>query len=105
MPLFYLSFCDTERPVGSQFLGATIVEADDECGAVPRATALGTNPGGEVAVFALSRLPDEGAAYLNRFVPRKEVMSAAYMSIDELDEEGEAPVAAVCQNHNPVICL
>ena len=46
--LWYLSFCDTDRPKGSQFVGACIVEAYDMGSAVMRAHVLGCNPGGDV---------------------------------------------------------
>ena len=50
---FWLSFCDTERPVGQQFLGATVVTASDVEEAVRAAWRLGINPGGEVAALGL----------------------------------------------------
>jgi len=52
--LFWLSFCDNERPPGEQFRGVALVEADgpDEQealrNAVRRAWATGCNPGGEI---------------------------------------------------------
>lgn len=46
---YYLSFADSERPKGTQFLGACIVgPAEDFIAAVKLAHALGCNPGGEV---------------------------------------------------------
>lgn len=50
MALFWLSFCDPDKPEGSQFLGACIVEASHFFNAVPAATVLGINPGGEVEI-------------------------------------------------------
>lgn len=46
--LFWLSFCDTRRPKGTQFLGACIVEADDFKSACREAWRLKINPGGDV---------------------------------------------------------
>lgn len=50
MALYWLSFVDDERPKGSQFLGAAIVEAENSLDAVRVAHHLGCNPGGEVAI-------------------------------------------------------
>ena len=46
--LYYLSFCDPDKPRGEQFLGACIVPASDIVTAVRVAHLLGCNPGGEV---------------------------------------------------------
>jgi hypothetical protein len=48
MTMQWLSFCDANRPAGSQFLGGLIVRAPDFTTAIMRAHALGLNPGGEV---------------------------------------------------------
>ncbi len=57
---WWLSFCDTRRPEGSQFLGASIVEGGDNIGeAITLAHLLGCNPGGEVQGFPV---PDVAAA-------------------------------------------
>ena len=45
---YYLSFCDPERPAGSQFLGAAVVPGGSMIEAVRNAHMLGCNPGGEV---------------------------------------------------------
>lgn len=82
MAFFYLSFCDPKRPKGQQFLGATVVEAPDPKSAVDIALLLGINPGGEVAIVSLNTLGKEAKNYLNRFVPREEVMSESYISLN-----------------------
>lgn len=46
--LWWLSFCDTNLPKGSQFLGACIVRGVDIIGAANAAHKLGCNPGGEI---------------------------------------------------------
>ncbi len=46
--LFYLSFADSTRPVGTQWLGGCFVEAKSLVGAIEEARRLGCNPGGEV---------------------------------------------------------
>lgn len=48
---WWLSFCDTERPAGEQFLGVAIVEAPNVPMATVRAWDLGVNPGGQVAAY------------------------------------------------------
>jgi hypothetical protein len=51
---WWLSFADADLPKGSQFLGATVIEAPDMISAVTRAHALGCNPGGEVVGHAIA---------------------------------------------------
>lgn len=48
MNIFYMSFADPERPAGTQWLGACVVEADTFIDAVAHARKVGCNPGGEV---------------------------------------------------------
>jgi hypothetical protein len=45
---WWLSFCDTERPKGQQFLGACIVRGRGVAMATITAHLHGCNPGGEV---------------------------------------------------------
>lgn len=79
MTLYWLSFADGDRPKGTQFLGACIVEGGnsgdkraDLRAAVQNAWLHGCNPGGEVMSL---RLPadvqiDEG--WRNRLLSRAE---------------------------------
>lgn len=76
MKVFWMSFCDAERPKGSQFLGACVIavtqeEADDAlievalkfpnaqdgaewiAAATKKAWACGCNPGGQVLTMEL----------------------------------------------------
>lgn len=48
MSYFWLSFCDPQKPKGTQFLGVCIVEAISFLQAVEISHILGCNPGGEV---------------------------------------------------------
>jgi hypothetical protein len=78
MPLYYLSFCDPDRPRGEKFLGGTIVEAPAAQNTIPLAWLLGINPGGEVAIAELdiptiAELPEDAKKYVNTFVPREQV--------------------------------
>jgi hypothetical protein len=52
-PLWWLSFCDTDRPPGTQFLGVAIVAAPTLAAAIVRAHKLGVNPGGQVGSVEL----------------------------------------------------
>lgn len=45
---WYLSFTDPDRPKGTQFLGACVVEARGIAQAIGESHRLGLNPGGEV---------------------------------------------------------
>lgn len=47
MKLWWLSFCDPDEPIGSQFLGCCIVPGADIVEAASAAWAAGCNPGGE----------------------------------------------------------
>lgn len=51
---WWLSFADPELPVGEQFLGVAIVEADNLREAVASAWRDGLNPGGEVGGALIS---------------------------------------------------
>ena len=56
----WLSFSDSSRPSGEQFVGVVIVRSVNFLGAIVRAHALGLNPGGEVAGYPMPRsVPDE----------------------------------------------
>lgn len=83
---YWLSFCDTDRPEGSQFLGVSIVPALDLLEAVTVAHAMRCNPGGEVLGVVI---PDE-LTVPGRFVGR--LMSKA--EAQELDALWDAQGAA-----------
>lgn len=74
---YWLSFCDPNKPAGSQFLGVSVVPALDFAEAVTVANAMRCNPGGEVLGAAI---PDE-LMVPGRFVGR--LMSKA--EAQELD--------------------
>lgn len=100
-----MSFCDVTRPQGQQFLGATVVEADDPYEAHAAATRLGLNPGGEIAlvrlgVESLDDLPWPGRTYVNRFVPREEVMAHTNSSAPDIEDVREATIGQCC---NPTV--
>ena len=55
--MWWLSFCDTGKPEGSQFLGVAIVQAPTLAAAVTRSHVQGVNPGGQVA--SMGPIPQE----------------------------------------------
>jgi hypothetical protein len=63
---FWLSFCDTAKPAGQQFLGGCYVPGNDMIEAVKNAWDLGCNPGGQVA--ALGPFPE---SHLREHVPEE----------------------------------
>lgn len=104
MNFYYLSFCDVTKPAGTQFLGATVVLADSPEAAIKRATLLGINPGGEVAMKVLSvnsidDLPPEARKFVDAFVASETVIGEGART---LGESGVPADASVCQLHNPV---
>lgn len=75
MPLFYLSFCDPEKPKGSQFLGGCIVEAPSFISAAPAAHSKGCNPGGAVTIVEIPAHAEHNApeADRNRLLSKEEM--------------------------------
>lgn len=53
MKFWWLSFADTQRPVGEQFIGGAIVRATHLMEAVQAAHYLGISPGGKVIGSAI----------------------------------------------------
>ena len=73
---WWISFVDSGRPEGSQFLGVTVVQG----GSLPRALAnawdLGINPGGEALALQIPA-PNVPASHLrNRLLAREESIVA-----------------------------
>src|SRR5580698_3912486 len=102
--LFYISFAS---PTG--FLGATVVEAVDETDALHTTKALGTNPGGEAAIWPVPPdLPkeflDEMLSYKDRLVSKKELLAADAISskafTPELKEKFARDVSVFCEECN-----
>jgi hypothetical protein len=75
---FWLSFADPDRPKGDQFLGATLIEADDAMDAVRKAWKAGLNPGGEVLI---GEVPDD-------ILPTVPDARGKLMTKEELNERG-----------------
>lgn len=71
--MMYLSFCDLDKPKGTQFLGVCIVDADNIIAAVTLAHILGINPGGEVVGVEFHRpIPDK---YMNVLMDKDAILA------------------------------
>jgi hypothetical protein len=79
-PLWWLSFCDTDLPPGSQFLGVAICQAPTFPAAVTRSHVLGVNPGGQVA--SMGPIPPAAIApeWRDRLLTRDEAESIPELS-------------------------
>lgn len=71
--LWWMSFCDPEKPKGQQFLGVCIVEAPGFIHAYQKAWALGINPGGEIQAAQVEGIPGE---YMNKLLSSAELKAA-----------------------------
>ena len=71
--LHWLSFCDPERPAGTQFLGAIVLECFEDPGlAASECWALGINPGGEMLMIDV---PEEKVAWVREKYPLGKLLS------------------------------
>lgn len=101
--IFWLSFCDSNRPKGRQFLGAAVVEANDLAEAITKSWPEGCNPGGEVLSAEIPK-PEYARVrpHLNRLMQREELerLFGECMSPDEIAETVDA--SRVCPACNGV---
>jgi hypothetical protein len=92
MKLFYISFA-TE----TNFLGATVVEADSSTCAMIRASMLNLNPGGQAAIIAipdkLSDAPDI-APLLNKLLNKEEMIALGAQRHADLSDDLQAKFEA-----------
>lgn len=74
MAWFWLSFADPDRPKGTQFLGACLVQGTSFMDAIQQAHMTGLNPGGEVQGFEVpqERLSNVKPKWCNRLLTRSE---------------------------------
>jgi|HubBroStandDraft_4_1064222.scaffolds.fasta_scaffold116597_4 hypothetical protein len=73
---FWLSFCDPDKPKGSQFLGANIIEASDAIMAHFGSGIYGCNPGGEVKIIEIPQTANDMFDHVkdtNRLLSAKEI--------------------------------
>ena len=74
--LYWLSFCDPEKPEGHAFLGVVIVQAIDFESAVQEAWVRGINPGGEVMGMPIpSKVHDLASGSSGRLIQKPEIDS------------------------------
>lgn len=69
---WWLSFCDTTKPEGQQFLGVAIVEAHGIATAMIVTRDKGINPGGQIAAWALpldAKIPEN---FTNKLLTKDE---------------------------------
>lgn len=80
--LWWLSFCDTDKPTGQEFLGVIVVEELGPMHAVNKTHELGINPGGQVMVVpvAADSIKPE---HLNRLMLLPELQEMGYVEMQE----------------------
>lgn len=74
--IWYLSFADTTRPAGTQWLGGCYVMAHDLESAASRAWEVGANPGGQVLAVKAPTSVTVRAGYMDRLLNVNEVAVA-----------------------------
>lgn len=74
-PLWWLSFCDPDRPKGTQFLGVAIVCADTLPVAAAVAHVLGINPGGQISSFGPMPIGWIHPRWIGRLLTKEEAES------------------------------
>jgi hypothetical protein len=73
----WMSFCDTDRPKGQQFLGVVITKAPGLAHAVDRLWALGINPGGQIMSYETDGA-DIQPEHFDRLLSKDELVAAGY---------------------------
>jgi hypothetical protein len=100
MTLWYLSFA-----AETEFLGATIVEAEDAKGALAEATDRGLNPGGQVAMFEVEPGAEnraEARGLLNRLCDLEEMRRLGHKQLKELPPDERPAIGEIaCEECNP----
>ena len=72
-PLWMMSFCDPDRPAGTQYLGGAVIQAPTLAAAITRSHVLKVNPGGEVATAGPLPAAWIGPEWRDRLLTREEV--------------------------------
>jgi hypothetical protein len=73
----WMSFCDTDKPKGSQFLGVVIMKTPGLAHAIDRSWKLGINPGGQVMSYETDG-SDIAAEHFDRLLTNAELVAAGY---------------------------
>lgn len=81
MAYYWMSFCDSDRPEGEQFLGVVILRALGVTHAMWQSHVLGINPGGEVLVHEILTEPrrEIQPGLLNRLLSRADLQAAGLL--------------------------
>lgn len=75
--VMWLSFCDPEKPKGSQFLGVIVINALGLSDAILKTHALGINPNG--AILSLMMDDDEiKPEHFNKLLSAKQLIKYGY---------------------------
>jgi hypothetical protein len=88
---WWLSFCDPDKPTGSQFIGVIVVKAHGLTDALTKCNAMMINPGGEVKGFEIpdteetrKRLVPE---VLNKLITREDMVKLGWEPVRVSDYE------------------
>lgn len=74
----WMSFCDTDKPSGEQFLGVIITKTLGIAHAVQKTHALGINPGGQILSYEID--PNEiKPEDFNKLLRREDLEKAGYI--------------------------
>ena len=75
MTYFYMSFCDPDKPKGSKFLGALVIQGSDFDQALKKSWRLDLNPGGEIMFFEVPKSFEHRVTpdLVNRLLTKEEV--------------------------------
>jgi hypothetical protein len=72
-----MSFCDTSKPTGEQFLGVVITHAKGIASAIDKTWSLGINPGGEVMSYETDP-SDIASEHFDKLLSKHELVKAGY---------------------------
>ena len=73
----WMSFCDTDKPPGQQFLGVVITRARGLAHAIEKIWALGINPGGQVMSYETDSSAI-AAEHFDRLLSKDELVAVGY---------------------------
>jgi len=74
----WMSFCDTEKPKGQQFIGVVITHAKGIAHAIDKTHKLGINPGGEVFSYETDAT-DIDLAHFDILLSKEDLITAGYV--------------------------
>mgnify|MGYP001577907546 CR=1 FL=1 len=86
---FWLSFCDTNLPKGSQWLGCCLISAPSFMAAVFVSHVLGVNPGGELTCDEV-KIPHDhcgvNRAWVNRLITDRQEAKQIVVDLSDIEE-------------------